>query len=144
VFRFRDLYVADRNRDRTHGMQRLAIGNYGRTVGIIGASRIGRRVIDLLKPFDFNIMLFDPTLDAAQCAALGARKSGSRDADARGRHRLDACTIAAIDLSSDRREQVGADERRCHADQYGARGASSTKRRCSPRFRPAASMRSST
>jgi phosphoglycerate dehydrogenase-like enzyme len=74
VFRFRDLYVADRNRDRTHGMQRLAIGNYGRTVGIIGASRIGRRVIDLLKPFDFNIILFDPTLDAAQCVALGARK----------------------------------------------------------------------
>jgi phosphoglycerate dehydrogenase-like enzyme len=75
IFRFRDLYAADRNRDRTHPMQRLPIGNYGRTVGIVGASRIGRRVIDLLKPFDFKIMLFDPTLNSEACAALGAEKA---------------------------------------------------------------------
>ena len=75
VFRFRDTYVADRNRDRTHPMQRLAIGNYGRTVGIIGASRIGRRVIELLKPFNFKIILFDPTLSASECAAIGAEKA---------------------------------------------------------------------
>ncbi|MGO4630063.1 hydroxyacid dehydrogenase [Streptomyces sp. 2RAF24] len=37
-----------------------AWGNYRRTVGIIGASRIGRRVIDLLRPFDFEILLYDP------------------------------------------------------------------------------------
>ncbi|MBB3917081.1 hydroxyacid dehydrogenase [Rhizobium fabae] len=74
AFRFRDLYVADRNRDRTHPMQREAIGNYGRTVGIIGASRIGRRVIELLKPFDYRLLLSDPTLDAAEAAGLGAEK----------------------------------------------------------------------
>ncbi|WP_113176992.1 hydroxyacid dehydrogenase [Rhizobium sp.] len=75
VFRFRDTYVADRNRDRTHPMQKLAIGNYGRTVGIIGASRIGRRVIELLKPFDFKVILFDPTLSASACAAIGVEKA---------------------------------------------------------------------
>jgi phosphoglycerate dehydrogenase-like enzyme len=74
VFRFRDYYSADRNRDRTYAMQRLAIGNYGRTVGIVGASRIGRRVIELLKPFDFKVLLFDPTLGVADCAAIGAEK----------------------------------------------------------------------
>ncbi|MER8042365.1 hydroxyacid dehydrogenase [Streptomyces sp. NPDC094032] len=37
-----------------------AWGNYRRTVGIIGASRIGRRVIELLRPFDFEILLYDP------------------------------------------------------------------------------------
>ncbi|MFJ6351290.1 hydroxyacid dehydrogenase [Streptomyces sp. NPDC054835] len=37
-----------------------AWGNYRRTIGIIGASRIGRRVIDLLRPFDFEILLYDP------------------------------------------------------------------------------------
>ena len=74
VFRFRDFYVADRNRDRTHPMQREAIGNYRRTVGIIGASRIGRRVIELLKPFDYRLMLSDPTLDAAEAASLGTVK----------------------------------------------------------------------
>jgi phosphoglycerate dehydrogenase-like enzyme len=74
VFHFRDLYTADRSRERTHPMQRQAIGNYGRTVGIIGASRIGRRVIELLKPFDFNVMLFDPTLSPEACAAIGVEK----------------------------------------------------------------------
>lgn len=38
------------------------IGNYGLTVGIIGASRVGRRVIDLLQPFDVEILLYDPLL----------------------------------------------------------------------------------
>jgi len=36
------------------------IGNYRRTVGILGASRVGRRVIDLLGPFDFTVLLHDP------------------------------------------------------------------------------------
>ncbi|MFH8838919.1 hydroxyacid dehydrogenase [Streptomyces sp. NPDC017868] len=35
-------------------------GNYRRTIGIIGASRIGRRVVELLRPFDFEILLYDP------------------------------------------------------------------------------------
>jgi phosphoglycerate dehydrogenase-like enzyme len=74
VFRFRDLYVGDRHRDRTHPMQREAIGNYRRMVGIIGASRIGRRVIDLLKPFDYKVLLFDPTIDAGQARGMGVYK----------------------------------------------------------------------
>ena len=74
AFRFRDLYVADRNRDRTYPLQREAIGNYGRTLGIVGASRIGRRVIELLKPFDYRLLLFDPMVDAAEAAGLGAEK----------------------------------------------------------------------
>ncbi|OWV91341.1 hydroxyacid dehydrogenase [Rhizobium sp. N122] len=74
AFRFRDRYIADRNRDRTYPMQREAIGNYGRTLGIVGASRIGRRVIELLKPFRFELLLFDPMLDAAEAAGLGAEK----------------------------------------------------------------------
>lgn len=41
------------------------IGNYGRTVGIIGASRVGRRLIELLAPFDFTVLLYDPYLSDA-------------------------------------------------------------------------------
>ncbi|WP_431321005.1 hydroxyacid dehydrogenase [Rhizobium sp. YTU87027] len=74
VFGFRDLYVADRNRDRTHAMQRLAIGNYRRTVGIVGASRIGRRVIELLRPFQYRVLLFDPTIDTGEAIDLGTEK----------------------------------------------------------------------
>ncbi|MGW1374867.1 hydroxyacid dehydrogenase [Streptomyces sp. NPDC002446] len=47
-------------------------GNYGRTVGIIGASRIGRRVIELLRPFDLRVLLYDPYADAAEAGRLGA------------------------------------------------------------------------
>ncbi|GHA66335.1 hydroxyacid dehydrogenase [Streptomyces termitum] len=35
-------------------------GNHRRTIGVVGASRIGRRVVDLLRPFDFEILLYDP------------------------------------------------------------------------------------
>ncbi|MFF8374982.1 hydroxyacid dehydrogenase [Streptomyces sp. NPDC015661] len=37
-----------------------AWGNHRRTIGIVGASRIGRRVVELLRPFDFEILLYDP------------------------------------------------------------------------------------
>lgn len=49
-----------------------SMGNYRKVVGIVGASRIGRRVIELLKPFDFEILLCDPTIDAGEASGLGA------------------------------------------------------------------------
>ncbi|RFC00320.1 hydroxyacid dehydrogenase [Rhizobium leguminosarum bv. trifolii] len=98
AFRFRDLYVADRNRDRTYPLQREAIGNYGRTLGIVGASRIGRRVIELLKPFDYRLLLFDPMVDTAEAAGLGAEKV---DLDALMR-RADIISLHAPSLPSTR------------------------------------------
>ncbi|MFI6012080.1 hydroxyacid dehydrogenase [Streptomyces sp. NPDC051243] len=47
------------------------IGNHGRRVGVIGASRIGRKVIELLRPFDLVPTLTDPYVDEAGAAALG-------------------------------------------------------------------------
>jgi phosphoglycerate dehydrogenase-like enzyme len=47
------------------------IGNYGRRVGVIGASRIGRRVLELLRPFDLRPALTDPYVDEREAAALG-------------------------------------------------------------------------
>jgi phosphoglycerate dehydrogenase-like enzyme len=47
------------------------IGNHGRRVGVIGASRIGRRVLELLRPFDLRPALTDPYVDAREAAALG-------------------------------------------------------------------------
>lgn len=35
-------------------------GNFGLKVGIVGASRIGRRVIELLAPFDVDVVFYDP------------------------------------------------------------------------------------
>ncbi|MET7646860.1 hydroxyacid dehydrogenase [Streptomyces sp. NPDC005426] len=48
-------------------------GNYRRTVGIVGASRIGRRVIELLRPFDLDVLLYDPYAGEAEAARLGVR-----------------------------------------------------------------------
>lgn len=50
-----------------------SLGGYRKTVGLIGASRVGRRVIELLRAYDLEVLLSDPTLDAEQAAALGVR-----------------------------------------------------------------------
>ncbi|MGI5459067.1 hydroxyacid dehydrogenase [Streptomyces sp. CA-249302] len=47
------------------------IGNHGRRVGVIGASRIGRRLLELLRPFDLRPSLTDPYVTEAQAAGLG-------------------------------------------------------------------------
>ncbi|WP_163510569.1 hydroxyacid dehydrogenase [Fodinicola acaciae] len=47
------------------------VGNFGRTVGILSASLIGRRVIDLLRPYDLRVLLHDPYVSTEDAAALG-------------------------------------------------------------------------
>lgn len=49
------------------------MGNFGKTVGIVGASRTGRRVIELLRPFDMRVLLADPYLDEQEARGLGAQ-----------------------------------------------------------------------
>ncbi|MEV6838241.1 hydroxyacid dehydrogenase [Streptomyces sp. NPDC051133] len=49
-----------------------AVGNMGRRVGIIGASRVGRRLLELLRPHDFEVLLCDPYVHASEAATLGA------------------------------------------------------------------------
>ncbi|MFK3780370.1 hydroxyacid dehydrogenase [Agrobacterium sp. NPDC089420] len=73
TFGFRRVYGQDRGRDTVERLQSQAIGNLGLAVGIVGASRIGRRVINLLKPFDLDLLLFDPFLSAAEADRLGVR-----------------------------------------------------------------------
>ncbi len=111
VFRFRDHYVADRDRDRTYPMQSLAIGNYRRTVGIVGASRIGRRVIELLRPFSYRVLLFDPTLDAAEAQALGTTKVDLLDL----MRQSDIVSLHAPSLPSTR-HMIGGEQLACMKD----------------------------
>lgn len=73
IFGFRRIYGDDRGRENIDRLQSQAIGNLGLTVGIVGASRIGRRVISLLQPFDLDLILFDPFLSAAEAQKLGVR-----------------------------------------------------------------------
>lgn len=73
VDRFARLYRQDRNRDRVKELADQPIGNLGAVVGLVSASRIGRRVIELLKPFDLELLLHDPFVSVGEAQALGVR-----------------------------------------------------------------------
>lgn len=70
VFRLREDFRKERS--FTLGYIHPEVGNFGRTVGLVGASKIGRRVMELLRPFDFTVLLADPFVGADEAAALGA------------------------------------------------------------------------
>jgi|SRR5882757_175881 len=72
--RARDL-GATRRRDTWLSTPR-EVGNFGRTVGILSASLIGRRVIELLRPYDLHVLLHDPYVTAEEAAALGVAAVG--------------------------------------------------------------------
>jgi phosphoglycerate dehydrogenase-like enzyme len=71
VFRLQRIYRQGRAARKPWRDQAPGLGNYAKTIGIVGASRVGRRVIELLTPFDFRIQVFDPFLAAAEAHALG-------------------------------------------------------------------------
>ena len=49
-------------------------GNYGAKIGIIGVGMIGRTVIELLKPFKVDILVFDAFLSDEKAKELGVKK----------------------------------------------------------------------
>lgn len=46
------------------------LGGYNRTVGLISLSSIGRKTVELLKPFDVNIVAYDPFVSAKEAEEL--------------------------------------------------------------------------
>ncbi len=46
-------------------------GAYGTTVGIISLGMIGRRVVELLRPFDLRVLAYDPFVQEKDAARLG-------------------------------------------------------------------------
>lgn len=50
------------------------VGNVGKTVGIIGASFVGRLVIELLRPFDLRVRCYDPYLSDEEATRLGVHR----------------------------------------------------------------------
>jgi phosphoglycerate dehydrogenase-like enzyme len=72
VFAARERYL----RRRQEMLLPLSAGNRGKTVGIVGASRVGRLVIGLLRPFELDVVVYDPTLGPVDGAALGGEVVG--------------------------------------------------------------------
>jgi phosphoglycerate dehydrogenase-like enzyme len=82
----------------------VAVGNYDKTIGIVGASLIGRRVIELLGAFPhLGVALYDPFVNATEATALGVRKMELDELCAS----VDILSIHAPDLPSTR-HMIGA------------------------------------
>jgi len=71
---------------------------FGGTVGIVGLSRVGRRVAELLRAFDFRVLAADPFHDARSAALAGAQLTGLDDLLAQS----DIVTIHAPELPETR------------------------------------------
>lgn len=75
----------------------IPVGNWDKTIGIVGASLVGRRVLELLAPFpQLRPILYDPFVTAAEAAALGATKVELDELCARS----DVVSVHAPDLPS--------------------------------------------
>jgi len=74
VFDFSAFYRRERRGLDLYLKADPGIGNFGKTIGIVGASRIGRLVIERLKSFDYTVLLYDPFVSGEEAAALGATK----------------------------------------------------------------------
>ncbi|GAA4967022.1 hydroxyacid dehydrogenase [Kineococcus glutinatus] len=59
------------------------LGNNGLVVGVVGASRTGRRLLELLRPFDVEVLLCDPWVGGQEARALGAARVSLPDLLAR-------------------------------------------------------------
>src|SRR5690606_13539087 len=60
AFDLRDLYRADPTRVTSYRLMDQPIGNFRRTVVLVGASRVGPRVVSLLQYFEIDVLLYDP------------------------------------------------------------------------------------
>lgn len=74
------------------------IGNHGGVVGVVGASAIGRHLIELLCPFDLHVVVHDPYLSADDAIRLGVESVPL----AHLLLRSDVVTLHAPDLPSTR------------------------------------------
>ncbi len=98
IFALRERYA--RAREFVVGQVEQGVGNYGRRVGIVGASQIGRRVIELLRPYDFDLCVYDP-----YARVDGTRQTSLEDL-------LDSCDVLSLHapLTVETRHMIGAAE----------------------------------
>lgn len=88
------------------------VGNFDKTVGIVGASLIGRRVVELLGQFPhLSVLLYDPIVSPAEATAMGASKVELDELCARS----DIVSIHAPALPSTR-HMIGASQLAAMAD----------------------------
>ena len=55
-------------------MENMGRGLTGRTLGVIGAGRIGKELLRMARVFELNLLACDPNVDAVELGYLGAHK----------------------------------------------------------------------
>lgn len=122
AFELRDLYRADPSRRSSYALMDQPIGNFRRTIGLVGASRIGRKVAAMLAGFDFSVLLYDPFVQKDDPVAAHAELVDLDTLMARS----DVVSVHAPSLPSTR-GMIGARQLRLMPDGAGfintARGA---------------------
>lgn len=76
VFQLNQFYTQHKENRAPWTREAPEVGNYNKTIGIVGASHVGRLVIDYLKPFDLRVLLYDPYVTPLAARELGANKVG--------------------------------------------------------------------
>lgn len=69
---FRTMRYTDRG--KANQQTKVFPGNYGVSVGIIGAGMIGKLVIGMLKAYNLDVLVFDPFLSDEKAEELGVQK----------------------------------------------------------------------
>jgi phosphoglycerate dehydrogenase-like enzyme len=76
VFQLNRIYLQQRQNLAPWTREAPDAGNYHKTVGIVGASHVGRLVIDHLRRFDLRLLLYDPYIPPLEARQMGAHKVG--------------------------------------------------------------------
>ena len=104
TFRAARLYRAQRTKvDRAAHFP--SVGLFGARLGLIGLSRISRRVIELLRPFDIDVLVSSGHLSVAEATELGVRSVSLEEL-------LTTCDVVSLHSASLPRTQhlLGAGE----------------------------------
>tara|TARA_A100001037_G_scaffold104940_1_gene95365 strand:+ start:2484 stop:3491 length:1008 start_codon:yes stop_codon:yes gene_type:complete len=76
VFQLNSFYLENRENRAPWNREAPNAGNYKKTVGIIGASHVGRLVIQYLNNLEIKILLYDPFIGPIESREIGAIKVG--------------------------------------------------------------------
>ena len=76
VFQLNRFYLTERQNRAPWVKEAPRVGNYRKVVGIVGASHVGRLVMEYLKPHDIRVLVYDPFVAPLEARDLGAMKVG--------------------------------------------------------------------
>lgn len=72
-------YALSTKRDKKYPPKKVAPGGYKSTIGIISLGMVGRRVCELLRPFDVKVIAYDPFVKKEDAAKLNVKLCSLED-----------------------------------------------------------------